>query len=79
MDIEGGEVAALENAPGLLAARRTSFIIETHGRAIEDRCVHILEAAGYSVRRIGLSRWSGEAATRDPHHDHNGWIVAVPG
>lgn len=78
MDIEGAELEALETAPALLAARRTSFIIETHGQSVEDRCVAILEAAGYGVERIGLSRWSGESSTRDPHHDHNGWIVAVP-
>lgn len=78
MDIEGSEAAALAGAPRLLAARRTSFIIETHGSAVEERCVALLEQSGYAVTRIGLATGSAEAAMRLPHYDHNGWVVAVP-
>jgi hypothetical protein len=74
MDIEGHEVAALEGAPATLAARRTTWIIETHGEEVERRCATILEAAGYRLRIVAND--DSERAYR--RLAHNRWLIAQP-
>lgn len=72
IDIEGAETDALTGAMRLLRERKPDFIIETHGRALEDDCVAILRGNGYAVRAIAPRRFFAE--TRPAQH--NGWLVA---
>ncbi|HET7489601.1 MAG TPA: FkbM family methyltransferase [Acidimicrobiales bacterium] len=75
MDIEGGEVEALEGATDLLRAGRPSLLVEVHGKAAEVACLAILRAASYDVKTVDTRSWL-------PDHrpiDHNRWLVAVPG
>lgn len=50
MDIEGGEVAALEGARGILEQYHPTIFLATHGREIHARCVEFLEGLGYQLR-----------------------------
>lgn len=49
MDIEGGEVAALEGARRILEERHPTIFLATHGRDIHARCVAFLEELGYRL------------------------------
>jgi hypothetical protein len=74
MDIEGHEAAALEGAAATLAARRTTWVIETHGQDVEARCSSILAAAGYRLRIVACD--DSERAYR--RLAHNRWLIAEP-
>lgn len=50
MDIEGGEVAALEGARQVLEQHHPTLFLATHGRDIHARCVALLESLGYQLR-----------------------------
>ena len=71
MDIEGGEVAALEGAGGILGRRRPHLIIEVHGRRTEDRCIEILGRHGYAPVVVERRRWLAETRPAG----HNRWLV----
>lgn len=52
VDVEGGELAVLSGAPELLAAGRTTFVIEAHSAELERDCAGLLEAAGWRCHRL---------------------------
>jgi FkbM family methyltransferase len=54
MDIEGGEVAALDGAPNMLAAEPSLFL-STHGAGAHEACMTRLERAGYALQVLASS------------------------
>lgn len=76
MDIEGAEATALRGASRVLAETRPSIVIETHGEAVEEKCVEILRGAGYEPQVVDRTkRLLSEA--RLPAH--NRWLVCAGG
>lgn len=74
MDIEGCEARALEGSREILSRGRTSFVIETHSKEVETRCLEILRSHEYGVEIIEPNR--GEKKLRPL--DHNRWVIAIP-
>jgi precorrin-6B methylase 2 len=74
MDIEGHEAQALRGCNDLLAGQQTSFVIETHGKDVEDRCVEILRANTFDMEFIEPNR--SEKKFRG--QIHNRWLIARP-
>lgn len=52
VDTEGHELRVLNGAAGLLAAGRTSWLIEFHSRALHDGCAAVLLAARYRLLTV---------------------------
>ena len=53
MDIEGGELDALEGASGILADAKPVVFLSTHGPQVHEPCRSLLAAAGYELRELG--------------------------
>ena len=53
MDIEGGELGALQGADRLFSTSRPVLLLATHGREQHSACVQYLSAKGYSVAGLG--------------------------
>lgn len=53
IDVEGGERAVLEGARGLLAARRTTWLVALDDRGTAPSCREMLAGAGHSIAEIG--------------------------
>lgn len=53
MDIEGGELDALEGASGILADAKPVVFLSTHGSQVRESCRSLLAAAGYELRELG--------------------------
>jgi hypothetical protein len=73
IDIEGGEVEALQSAHRLLIEQRPALIVEVHSVQLEQRAGALLVAHGYqplivSQRKV-LPDWRPLA--------HNRWLVAA--
>lgn len=66
MDVEGAEGAVLDGAASLLAAKRTSWFVSTHGAEMHAACTARFEAAGYRITTI------------KPFHDWWGEFLAEP-
>lgn len=49
IDIEGGELKALEGAKRVLEEHHPNLIIEVHSKALEDQCLAFLQGLGYHV------------------------------
>jgi FkbM family methyltransferase len=62
MDIEGGEIAGLEGARGILEQRNTLWMLATHGAEIKSRCIETLRSYGYRLTGFdGVSPVGNEA------------------
>lgn len=72
MDIEGAEAAALRGAPATLS-RCDRWLIETHGRDIEDACVALLADHGFRIEVQNARRWLPDLRPAP----HNRWVIAV--
>jgi len=73
MDIEGGEVAALQGASRTLDERRPNLLVEVHSLALEHECLEILLSHGYEPSLVDQRRH-----LRDHRPTaHNRWIVAA--
>lgn len=72
LDIDGGEVEALQGADRILREARPHLIVETHSAGLERDCARLLRDAGYRPRIVHQRRlW--------PDHRpiaHNRWLVA---
>jgi FkbM family methyltransferase len=52
MDIEGGEVAALEGARNTLTLHHPRIFLATHGTRAHEACCSLLESVGYELRSL---------------------------
>jgi FkbM family methyltransferase len=55
MDIEGGELLALQGAQRTLRKHRTSWFIELHGDSIASSCVDLFRQLDHNIRFIGAN------------------------
>lgn len=60
MDIEGAEYLALSGASRTLAEFRPRIFLATHGAGVQERCVQLLETAGYGFEWLGRGDDRGE-------------------
>lgn len=74
MDIEGGEVNALEGAVHTLETRKPHMIIETHGIELEQQCIKILEQFKYSP--IIVEQSNSLFKEKRETFTHNRWLIA---
>jgi hypothetical protein len=74
MDIEGGELDALQGASALIARGTTTFVIEVHAPELERDCLRLLETAGYACKVIDRWRFGEDLYRRS----FNRWLVALP-
>ena len=72
IDIDGGEVAALEGGKRLMAERQPHMIVETHSPELEQSCAELLIGAGYRPTVIDSRRWLRDLRPIP----HNRWLVA---
>ncbi len=78
MDVDGAEVDILEGASKLLRQPDTRWLIETHSVELEQRCVQLLQSAGYTTRIIPNAWWRWLVPEqRNP--EHNRWLIATSG
>lgn len=52
MDIEGGELAALQGATRVLAEQRPVIMLATHGAEVHEPCIRLLESQRYTVKAL---------------------------
>jgi hypothetical protein len=52
IDIEGGEVAALNGARNLLLHCRPTIFLSTHGAEIHEECLRLLRKLGYDLELV---------------------------
>jgi hypothetical protein len=71
LDIEGGEVDAIEGASKTLREQRPHLIVETHTRELEQRCFVLLRKAGYEPQVIEQRRFLNEHRSGE-----NRWLIA---
>jgi Methyltransferase FkbM domain len=74
IDIDGGELEALEGARTLLRGRRPHLVVETHAFELEQACGRLLVDCGYSPiikhnRRLWREHRGGVP--------HNRWLLAA--
>lgn len=53
IDVEGAEARVLAGAAKLLATRRPTILLATHGAEVHARCCEILRKAGYELEAVG--------------------------
>jgi FkbM family methyltransferase len=53
MDIEGGELAALRGAIGVLRESKPVIFLSTHGKDVHKGCCELLKSAEYELRQLG--------------------------
>jgi len=78
IDVDGAEMDVLESGPELLRSGMADFLVETHSRDLEDRCVALFEANGYRTDIIPNAWWRVVLPERRPV-EHNRWLSAVRG
>lgn len=70
IDVEGAEASVLRGARNVLE-HRPHLVIETHGREVEQECLHLLAGLHYSLTVVGQRRWF-----REHRIPHNRWVIA---
>jgi len=73
LDIDGGEVAALQSAERILGDRRPSLIVEVHSRELERDCGAILVGHGYRPLTVSQRKIAPDFRPAA----HNRWLVAL--
>jgi hypothetical protein len=73
IDIDGGEVDALEGAKRILGERKPALIIEVHSKELEAGCDALLRTFGYEPQVVGLRRFMPDYRPIP----HNRWLVAA--
>jgi hypothetical protein len=74
LDIEGSEAEALRGGRQLLSEHRPAFLVEVHGRDVEDECIDILRAHQYHLSTVNPRTWLPDKRPMT----HNRWLVAEP-
>lgn len=75
IDVDGGEVEVLRGAHKTLLQSNCKLIIETHSLPLEEECISMLQALGYTVRVIKNAWWRFVVEEIRPI-DHNRWLSA---
>lgn len=75
MDIDGGEVSALQGASKLLLCSDVRWLIETHSFQLEKECINLFLEAGYSTKIIYNAWWRVFIPELRPG-EINRWLVA---
>jgi hypothetical protein len=78
IDIEGGELEALQSGARTLASKACYLVVETHSTALEIHCKEFLQKRGYQVRIIPQAWFRALVPERRPLA-HNQWLVAQRG
>ncbi len=79
MDIDGGEVEAVEGMGTTLKHLHPALVIEVHTKELEEQCISYLEDLGYSVtiREGGrIEKLLLPELRTAPGITHNRWLVA---
>ncbi len=66
MDIEGGELAALQGAVAVLSGSSPIIFLATHGRRTRDECISLLDSLGYEVTPLDGDTTQTEYIARKP-------------
>jgi hypothetical protein len=77
IDVDGGEMDVLQSGQDLLAARRSSVLVETHSPELEEDCNAFLKTAGYLTAIIRNASWRTLVPETRPT-PHNRWLWAEP-
>lgn len=75
IDIDGGEVEALQGAADFLESPGVRWLIETHSLDLERGCIELLAGHGY-VTRIIPNAWWRIAVPEQRHGEINRWLAA---
>jgi hypothetical protein len=77
IDIDGGEVEALEGARRLLTERSCRLIVETHSKDLERRVEEFLRDCSYKTQVV-KNGWYRAIVPEQRPIAHNRWLVAEP-
>ena len=75
MDIDGGELGALESGKDILGKKRFLIIVETHSLELENQCIHYLSELGYACEVVKNAWWRFFFPEERPIA-HNRWFIA---
>ena len=71
MDIEGGELDAIQGGMELLIKHKPHLIIEVHSRDLQSECDQLLKNIGYQPKKVSPRKIWREIRP----DDYNGWLV----
>ncbi len=72
IDIEGGELDALQGSRRILEERRPALLVETHSRQLERDCLELVSSLGYQHTIVDARRFLPDYRPVE----HNRWFVA---
>jgi len=75
MDIDGGEVEALQSGTELLKSKSCLLVVETHSKKLEKDCISYLSNLGYHCQIIPNSWWRF-FVPEDRLVEQNRWFLA---
>jgi len=75
MDIDGGEVEALQSGTELLKSKSCLLVVETHSKQLEKDCISYLSNLGYQCKIIPNSWWRF-FVPEDRLVEQNRWFLA---
>ncbi|MEO8891201.1 MAG: FkbM family methyltransferase [Coleofasciculaceae cyanobacterium] len=75
MDIDGGELEALQSCTKILSSKTCLLVIETHSKELEKKCISHLSNLGYKCKIIPNAWWRIFLPELRPI-EHNRWFSA---
>ena len=75
MDIDGGELEALQSCTSILTNKTCLLVIETHSDQLEKDCIFHLSNLGYNCKIIPNAWWRIFLPELRPI-EHNHWFYA---
>lgn len=75
MDIDGGELEALESCTKILDSKTCLLVVETHSKKLEEDCISYLSSLGYKCRIVPNTWWRFFLPELRPI-EHNRWFFA---
>ena len=77
VDIDGGEFELLQSCGKNFDFKKSSWLIETHSKELEDNCIDFLQKKNYKVTVIKNGWWRAIISEQRPI-PHNRWLFAEP-
>jgi FkbM family methyltransferase len=74
IDVEGGELAVLRGAVGVLKAYRPSLFIEVHSTVLKEQAIAFLTENNYSYQVVRHPNYKPD----HQYYDHHMWLYAYP-